>query len=190
MNTKSKRIFSVVAYLMTLIVLCGANSNIAFAQSTVDGDAKEFTVVDDINNISDEDGTYVQYLEDGSSLIVNISSELISNPLARGTETHRKTYEYILKMFNSETVEWSSKLVGVFQCDGTYAWGNSGTAYFDSAYSSSTISYSTNTYSSAQTTGTSKYSITAKVTTPYGTYNISQYVGCKPNGDTAYNMSY
>lgn len=56
--------------------------------------------------------------------------------------------------------------------------------------SNSSISYSENTYSSAKVTVVSKYQIKATITTPAGTYNISQYIGSDPSGQAYYDMTF
>ncbi|MCD7837020.1 MAG: hypothetical protein LUG83_10330 [Lachnospiraceae bacterium] len=85
-------------------------------------------------------------------------------------------------------LDWSSEVVGTFHFNYTYVWCTAGIAYVDYGDSgNSSISYSKNTYSSAQVTDVSKYEIEAKIVTPTGTYNISQYVGSAPDGEISYD---
>lgn len=170
-------------------------------EGTITVNAKELIVLEDINDITrydGADGTYVQYLDDGSTLKVKISTKTIMLPasinsfteFAAATEyIQNKSYNYELIDINNK-LKWSSEVIGTFHFNNTYVWCTAGNAYYTLGSSSSTISYSKNTYSSKKVTGVSKYEIEAKITTPTGVYNISQYVGCNPTGETSNNMSY
>jgi hypothetical protein len=175
------------------------------AKGTVTVNEEGLIVLDDINDINSydgADGTYVQYLDDGSAIKVEITTRtsLIRPALSNSTAEYTKSAsatEYIQnKSYNYELIDinnklkWSSEVTGTFHFNNTYVWCTSGTAYYILGDSSSTISYSKNTYSSKKVTGVSKYEIAAKITTPSGIYNISQYVGCNPTGETSNNMSY
>jgi hypothetical protein len=196
-----KEIKKLVGCLLAVIVVLSSSGITASAEEFNSVDGNGIIVLDDINDVSNYngvDGTYVQYLNDGSIIEVTISTSDIKSSGINGRSAanlssteyvQNKSYLYQLKKANGD-LNWSSEVIGTFHYNNTYVWCTAGTAYHSFGDSSSTISYSKNTYSSSQVTGVSKYEIAAKITTPSGTYNISQYVGCNPAGTISQNMSY
>lgn len=124
---------------------------------------------------------------------VTIKTSDIANPRISTYATEHiqnKSYKYEYTKSNGK-LDWSSEVIGTFHFDNTYVWCTAGEAkhsFGDPGNSS--ISYSSNTYSSKKVTGVSKYQIKAKIKTPTGTYNITQYVGSNPEGQVSYDMSF
>lgn len=107
---------------------------------------KDYILVSDMNEICNdneiEDGRYVQFLADGSIYELIISTETISQ--TRRITIQDKSYEYILWYPGGTVVNWSSRIVGTFNWDGTYVWCTAGIAYSSFGTPGCSISYSKN----------------------------------------------
>lgn len=149
--------------------------------------------IEEIKLYNGADGTYEVHLEDGSYIQIVIETTNMVNPRIStyATETiQNKTYTYRRLTF-SKDLDWESKVTGTFHYNDTYVWCTAGIAEYTFGFpDDSSISYSLNTYSSAKVTGVSKYQIEAKITTPTGTYYISQYIGSDPTGQAYSELTF
>lgn len=184
-----KSIIAILAVCMALM------TNVFFVSAhEIENDGVIFlNNLEEIELYNGADGTYEVRMDDGSYIRVTIKTTNIVDPAISTYATEyiqNKSYNYEYMKPNGD-LDWSSKVAATFHFNNTYVWCTEGIAYHDFGDSSnSSISYSLNTYSSAKVTGVSKYQIKAKIKTPTGTYNISQYVGSDPTGQIYYDMSY
>lgn len=189
---KQRKNLKMVFCLMMTVILLSANGMFVSAKES------GVIVLNDISEINlyhGADGVYVDYLPDGSFIRATISTTKISQSdsgtYATRESIQNKSYNYEYMRPNGVDLDWSSEVVGTFHFDNTYVWCTAGTAYKSFGKpSSSSISYSKNTYSSAKVTGVSKYEVAAKIVTPTGTYNINQFIGSNPKGEASVNMSF
>lgn len=185
-----KRSITLMMVCMTIL----ANSIFVSANELKSNRVIVLNNIEDIEHYKGADGIYEARLSDGRRIQVTIKTTIETKP---GISTYateyvqNKSYEYKLMKPNGVDLDWRSEVVGTFHFNNTYVWCTAGNAYYEFGDSAnSIISYSQNTYSSAKTTGISKYQIKARIVTPTGTYNITQYVGSDPNGNYKYDMSF
>lgn len=190
MRQKMRKI--VVAFL-TLCMLISISNSSVFAQEIGNNGVIILNDMKDLEQYNGADGIYKIRLENGNWIEMTIKTTNISNSRmsAYATESIQdKSYNYRYTYPNGDLI-WSSQVTGTFHFDQTYVWCTYGIA--ESGFgdrSNSSISYSENTYSSAKVTGVSKYQIKAKITTPAGTYYISQSVGSDPSGKAYCDMTF
>lgn len=149
--------------------------------------------IEELEYYNGADGIYRVYMDDGRYMQITIKT---TDNSTQGISTYateyiqKKSFSYELTWPNGD-LDWCSKLTGTFHFNKTYVWCTEGIAYSEFGDpDNSSITYSENTYSSAKVTGVSKYQIKAKIKTPTGTYNITQYVGSDPDGEVSYDMTY
>jgi len=178
----------VLKAIMSLLLIClllAMNVCSVSAHEIKDNEITILNSIEEIELYNSADGTYEIRLEDGSYIQITIKTTNIINPKIStyATETiQNKTYTYRYLTLDKD-LDWESKITGTFHYNNTYVWCTAGIANYAFGDSdNSSISYSLNTYSSAKVTGVSKYQIEAKITTPTGTYNISQSIGSDPTG--------
>ena len=182
--------------IMTLLAICMLLVTNAFSVSAHEIENNEVIILNNIEEIelyNGADGIYEVRLDDGSHLRVTIKTTNIvdSEISAYATEyIQNKAYNYEYLKPN-EDLDWSSEVAATFHFNNTYVWCTDGTASHKFADPNrSSISYNLVTYSDAKVTGISKYQIKAKIETPTGTYNISQYVGSDPTGQIYVDMKF
>ena len=182
--------------IMTLLAICMLLVTNVFSVSAHEIENNGVIILNNIEEIelyNGADGTYEAWLNDGSHIRVTIKTINMIDPAISTYATEyiqNKSYNYEYMKPNGD-LDWSSEVAATFHFNNTYVWCTEGIAYHDFGNSSnSSISYSLNTYSSAKVTGVSKYQIKAKINTPTGTYNISQYVGSDPTGQIYYDMNF
>lgn len=175
--------------IMTLLVLCmllATNLLSVSAHEVEDNEVIILNNVDEIELYNCADGTYETYLEDGSCIQITIkTTDIVESGISTyATEyIQNKSFNYRRVKSNGD-LDWRSEVSATFHYNETYVWCTAGIAYSEFGVpSKSSISYSLNEYSSAKVTGVSKYQIKAKIKTPTGTYDISQYVGSDPMGN-------
>ena len=182
----------IVAFL-TVCMLISINNISVLAQEMGGNRVIILNDMKDLKQYNGADGIYKVRLDNGNWIEITINTTDIadSRMSVYASETiQKKSYEYKYTYSNGDLI-WKTKVTGTFHFDKTYVWCTYGIAEYDIGdRDHSSISFSENTYSSAKVTGVSKYQIKAKITTPAGTYNITQYVGSDPSGPIYYDMSH
>lgn len=145
----------------------------------------EIDTVHSISSLASQEGnktyTKIKTLPNGCQIVTKIKEY---NSLTRGNQS--KTIDYTVQMTDHPggSLIWSVNMIGKFGYNGSVVWGESSSYtmqnFTGTSYSSPYVIFSTST-----NTYRSYYQLYTTITTSnYGTYNLSAWMYCTPNGSS------
>ena len=151
-------------------------------------------IIESSDDIQDEydcvDGTYIEIIDEDEDLYMeyDLSTEsvLTSNnssvkKLLKSSKTNSKILYSNVSLSKSGKCIFSSSMTTPYYYNGTYVW-ISGADLVSTCSSGTTRTSVTDSFPRSKVSYSCARMLYATYSTPYGTYDITQYMYCNPNG--------